>query len=412
MAGNETVDEPKFKPLHPDAARVILEMMPAAVIVTDRAGRIRGFGKAAQELFGYDEAEVLGRDVAMLAASSHRRRHAGYVDRFADSGKGRAMGGSRIENACRKDGSVFPVEISLRETRLDGEACLIGFVRSLASPAMSPRELHALLADLAHASRVASMGALATAIAHELNQPLTAVTSYAQGLRDLIARRDDFAEQGEYLRLLDACIAQAMRAGQLLHRMREFVRGGGPRPRVTSAAAVIDDAIALALINGSKRLVKVTTQIAADLPCVMVDPMLAQQVVFNLLRNAIEAIDGGDGREHRLQISAAPSLEPGFVEIAIEDNGPGIADEVAASLFESFVTTKREGMGIGLAICRQIVGSWGGGSPRAGPTSWAEPPSASPCRWLWWAKAGELGDGGGSYRRGGPAGAGLGGFPA
>lgn len=342
-----------------DQLRVILETSPAAMIVIDDDGIIRGFGKAAQKLFGYREEQAVGQDVAMLMAQPHAARHHGYMKRYQATRERRMMGYTRVENACDCNGHVFPVEITLGEAQVEGRTYYIGFLRDVGEQLADRRQLREILDELAHASRVSAMGAFATAIAHELNQPLTAIANYAEGVRDILARRTDLADREQLVEILDSCSKQAVRAGQLIHRLRDFVRGGQPRAELTDAAALVNNSVTLAMINGFRREVRLETVIPHGLLPVAVDPVQAQQVLFNLIRNAFEAMHAEEGSGGRLRIEVLEHDE-NHVEFVIEDSGPGIDPQVADRMFESFVTTKGGGMGVGLSICKQIVESYGG----------------------------------------------------
>lgn len=350
--------------------RVILETSPAAMIVIDADGIIRGFGKSAQKLFGYSEEAALGRNVSMLMAPPHAALHDQHLKRYQRTGERRMMGFTRVENACDCNGHVFPVEITLGEAQSDGETYYVGFLRDVGEQLADRRQLRNILDELAHASRVSAMGAFATAIAHELNQPLTAIANYSEGVRDILARRTDLADRENLVEILDNCSKQAVRAGQLIHRLRDFVRGGQPRIELVEAADLVNNSLTLAMINGFRRKVKLDTVIPHGLPLVAVDPVQAQQVMFNLIRNAFEAmrVDDSHGGDLRIEVRLH---DQSHIEFIIEDSGPGIDPEVADRLFESFVTTKGGGMGVGLSICKQIVESYGGAiwatrSPRLG----------------------------------------------
>jgi len=329
------------------------------MIVIDEDGLIQAFGKVAQRMFGYAEDEVIGRNVAMLMAAPHQDRHDSYLRHYLETGEKRIIGSSRLENARHADGHLFPVELSITEVYIDELRCFVGFLRDLAQSDGERRQVNTMLTDLAHASRVSAMGALATALAHELNQPLTSIANYTESLRDLLAKRTDVDGVEEYVRILDTCSRQAIRAGQLIHRLREFIKGGEPKTDAIRVDRLVDEAISLALINGFKRNVIIDTDIAPDLSKVLVDPLHGQQVLFNLIRNAFEAMDAEHTDHHRILISAR-SCEDEQIEFAVEDSGSGIDPDVRDSLFQGFVTTKEGGMGVGLAISKQIVESYGG----------------------------------------------------
>lgn len=342
-----------------DRARIMMEIVPTAMIVIDEEGSIQGFSKAAEQMFGYTEQEVAGQNVSLLMSSPHRSRHDGYLRHYRQTGEKRIIGAPRLENARRRDGSVFPMELTIGEMELEGERLFIGFIRQLSKPESDRREISNILAELAHASRISAMGAMATAMAHELNQPLTSIANYADGLKQLISQRADIAGSEEYIGILENCSRQALRAGQLIYRLREFVKGGTPHREAVDINTLLNEAISLAMINGFKKAVGAEANLPDNLLPVYGDHLQVQQVLFNLIRNAIEAMDLEDDSRHDLRITARNVSEE-FVEVCVEDSGPGIDPALADTVFNSFVTTKQDGMGVGLAICKQIVEDHGG----------------------------------------------------
>lgn len=354
-------DEPGhlFSITHSDHAQMLMSIVPVAMVVIDTRGIIQAFSKAAEDTFGYREAEVIGRNVSILMGKPQQARHDGYIARYLATGEKRIIGAPRLENARHADGHTFPMELTIGETVYEGAHFFVGFVRALGRPEFEQRQIGAMLTELAHSSRIAAMGALATAIAHELNQPLTSIANYAEGLRAMIGKGPDFAGRQECLDILDKTCRQAIRSGQLLHRLREFVKGGEPHREPAAAAHLINEALSLALINGYRKSIHVDTVIDEDLPLLHVDALQVQQVLFNLLRNSFEAMDAQPGDRHDLVIHARRG-EGGMAHISVEDSGPGIDPEIADVVFNSFVTTKAGGMGVGLAICKQIVEAHGG----------------------------------------------------
>lgn len=282
----------------------MLDTIPLAVMVVDQGGIVHAFSRQAEEMFGFTEAEVIGQNVRILTPPHVVDRHDEHMDAFARTGQRRIIGSNRIEMARHRAGHQFPIEIKVSEVDLGEQSGFIGYLRAIGSGDLQQREPQAMLAELAQASRVSAMGALATAIAHELNQPLTNIANYTQGLCNLVERQDDFKGRDEVIRVLHVCSSQAVRAGQLIHRLRDFVKGGQPRSEPTRVEDIIRDATALAMINGYKRTVQITYDIPPDLPLVQVDHLQGQQVVFNLLRNAIEATDSEHGGQHEIVIAA------------------------------------------------------------------------------------------------------------
>jgi PAS domain S-box-containing protein len=217
-------------------------------------------------------------------------------------------------------------------------------------------QLHALQAELAHVSRLNTIGHMASAFAHEINQPLSAISNYVQGCRRILNDQSDETSR----RLQDALESandQAQRAGQILRRLRNFMARREIEFQVESIGKLVEDTVALALLGAGDAGVRVTVALDPGVDLVLVDRIQVQQVLVNLLRNATEAMQVSERRE--LTISTA-SAENDMVLLSVADSGPGISDEVASKLFQPFVTTKQQGMGVGLSICRTIIESHGG----------------------------------------------------
>lgn len=339
--------------------RTFLEAIPMALILADEMGHVVAASSMVEQQFGYTEDELKGRNVSMVMGEPHASRHDGYLERYKRTGEPHIIGHPRVENARHRNGHAIAVEVSVGETWIDGVHYFMGMLRPLERQESNRQQIQTLLAELSHMSRVSAMGALATAIAHELNQPLTIIANYAQGAHDMLAQKTADTDNGEILGVLDQCTQQAVRAGQLLHRLREFVRGSEPRTQEVAVDALVDDSVSLALINGNRRDITIERNIPDDLPPLCIDKLQGEQVLFNLIRNAFDAISEMPTGPHMLKITAKMA-DHGFVAISVEDTGPGVEPEVAEHIFDSFVTTKTGGMGIGLAICRQIVESYGG----------------------------------------------------
>jgi signal transduction histidine kinase len=217
------------------------------------------------------------------------------------------------------------------------------------------RELRAKQATLDRSLRLAAASELASALAHELNQPLSAIGAYLRACQLMLARPD--APRDELATTMDKVIAEANRAGSVIRRLRDFFRSGSTRIETVAPARLVADAVATLRERAGAHGV-VVEQPAQDLPDVFVDRVQVEAVLHNLLANAIDALSRAEG-ERRVRIDAAKA-DDGFVRIAVVDNGPGVAAEIEESLFDPFVTTKATGMGLGLAISRSIVDAHGG----------------------------------------------------
>ena len=342
--------------------RSILDTVPDAMVVIDEAGRIVSFSAAAEKMFGYGESELLGENVSTLMPSPDRERHDDYLRRYYETGKRKIIGIGRVTTARRRDGSIFPIDLHIGEAQLGKERVFTGFIHDLSERQETERQLHQLQSELAHVSRVTTMGTLATSIAHELNQPLTAIANYSETARDLLD--DPTPETIEVVKdALTGCAEQSVRAGQIVRRLRDFISGGHPERRVESLSRLINDASAMALVSARERGVEVEISLDRDRDSVFVDRIQIQQVLFNLMRNAIEAMEGS--RTKILEIRSAGG-GTGFVRVSVSDSGPGLDREVAGRLFQPFVSTKPSGMGLGLSICQTIVRGHEG-------RIWAEP---------------------------------------
>jgi two-component system sensor kinase FixL len=238
--------------------------------------------------------------------------------------------------------------------RTDARRTFIGFIRDITERQGTERRLQEIQAELMHSSRLSTMGQMASALAHELNQPLTAVINYAQASRRLLGAG---AGEDRIRPVIDKAVEQASRAGQIIRRLRDFLEKGETERRLEDVNKVVEEATALALVGVKDTGVKVQLEVGRDLPNVVIDKIQIQQVVMNLVRNAVEAMEASERRE--LAISTARTKDD-QVEVAVLDTGPGLAPEVAAQLFQPFVSTKQRGMGLGLSICRTIVEAHGG----------------------------------------------------
>lgn len=341
----------------------ILETIPDAMIVIDERGQILSFSAAAEKVFGYSEAEVVGENVSALMPSPDRERHDYYLARYMMTGERKIIGIGRVTTARHRDGTTFPIDLHIGEARIGDDRVFTGFIRDLTERQQTELRLHDLQSELAHVSRVTAMGTLATSIAHELNQPLTAIANYVETAEELLESPDE--ETISVVReAMRECARESVRAGQIVRRLRDFISRGETERRIESLSRVVNEASALALVGAGDRGVEVEMKLDAGEDLVLVDRIQVQQVVLNLVRNAIEAM--ADSPVRRLIISSR--RVEGHVQVTIEDSGPGLPPEIAARLFQPFMSTKSEGMGLGLSICHTIIQGHGG-------RIWAEPSS-------------------------------------
>ncbi|MBB3949450.1 PAS domain-containing sensor histidine kinase [Aureimonas jatrophae] len=336
--------------------RSILETVPDAMVVIDEEGVIRSFSKAAERLFGLERVAVVGENVRLLMPEPYRSGHDNYLDRYKETGDRRVIGIGRVVLGRRHDGSTFPMELAVGEVATGDERLFIGFIRDLTESRRAEERFSQLQGKLLHMSRYTALGEMASALAHELNQPLTAVSNYLRGCAPILSRLP--GPDGELVaEAVEEAAEQAMRAGRIIRSMREFVTRGDSRRQSEVLAQLIEEASALALVGAREKGVRTIFRLDPMLPKVWVDRIQIQQVLLNLIRNAVEAMDGSSRRE--LTITAIPA-DRDLVEILIADTGPGLDPEAAEKLFQPFNTTKRDGMGVGLSISRTIVEAHGG----------------------------------------------------
>ncbi len=332
--------------------RAVIDNAHDAIIAIDSRGRIDTFNKAAERIFGYRPDEVVGQNVKMLMAPPHRDAHDGYLHNYMTTGVAKIIGIGREVEARRKDGTIFPIDLSVGEMRIGDHRGFTGIIRDISERRQAERKVQELTSELVHVSRLTDMGQLASTLAHELNQPLTAVMNYAEAARAMVATNP--ARSAE---LVTKAAGQAERAGDIIRRLRGFVEKGTVERSAENLTKVVEEAVALATIGAKVDGIRITLDLAPDLPAIKIDKIQIQQVVVNLIRNAIEVLRQAERRILTVRTSVA---DGGIQEVMVADTGPGVASEIAGQLFQPFVSTKKGGMGVGLSISRSIVEAHGG----------------------------------------------------
>ena len=334
----------------------ILASVPDGMIVINESGQILAFSSAAEKLFGYKAQDVIGRDVSLLMGGHDRTNHQSYVQAYLETGKRHIIGVGRVVTARRSDGTMFPIDLKIGEARVGEHFLFTAFVRDLSEQRRNELRMQEMQAELVHFSRMSAVGTMASALAHELNQPLTAVANYLEAARDLLESDSENAREILH-EALDEASRQAVRAGEIVRKLRGYVSRGEIDARAVPLAPLLIDSIALARISGDVADIPIDQQIAQDLGAVLADPIQIQQVVINLLRNGAQAMTGLE--TPRMELTATTETD-GFVSVQVCDNGPGMSEEVRQTLFKPFMTSKSQGMGLGLSICQTIVEAHGG----------------------------------------------------
>jgi two-component system sensor kinase FixL len=336
--------------------RSILETVPDAMIVIDEVGTVTSYSAAAERLFGHAQADVIGANVSMLMPGAERDRHNGYLGRYLATGETHIIGNPRPVTGLRANGETFPLELAVGEAISGGQRIFTGFIRDLTERQRTALKMQELQSELIHVSRLSAMGTMASTLAHELNQPLTAITNYLETTRDLLSDLDP-ATLALVRDALGEAAGQSLRAGQIVRRLREFVARGDVEQRPEPLATLVREAATLGLIGAAEADVVVTIALHDEAAIVLVDRVQIQQVLVNLLRNALQAMRHGTPRE--LGITTVPESK-GCIQISVSDTGGGIAPAMHDRLFQAFATTKDDGMGLGLSICRTIIEAHGG----------------------------------------------------
>jgi two-component system sensor kinase FixL len=336
--------------------RALLDAAVDAIVVIDGQGRIETFNRAAERMFGYRESELIGRNVKVLMPESESDRHDGYLRRYLETGRAKIIGIGREVEARRRDGSVLPAWLSVG--RVEGDPPrFVGFIRDESARVAAERTVAQAQERLAHVARLSTMGEMAAGLAHEINQPLAAIATYAQASERMLDKGNpvDLAEVRESLVQISR---QALRAGDVIRRLRAFVANRELRRERVGCNRLLEDLVALARPDLRANDVAMRLEVEPCLPDIMADVIQLQQVLINLIRNAIDSTlqSGGSRREIVLRAVSCPE----GIEISVDDQGPGVAPEALARLFTPFFTTKPQGTGLGLAISRTIVQAHGG----------------------------------------------------
>jgi len=356
-------DSPLWPPQELEAESLFGALIKTAVdgiMVIDEAGLVQVYNQACENLFQYRQDEVLGRNVKMLMPQTYRDNHDRYLEHYRTTGEARILGIGREVAGQRKDGSTFPMYLSVGEGLIAGKRLFVGIVHDL-SALYREREafearLLTLREELVHVARVSEMGQVSAGIAHELNQPLAAMLNYSNAAKRLATSGAPDA-MAKVETMIGKIAEQAERAGQIVRRMRDFLEKRAGSHGVEDIVTIAEDAMALGLIGAKIPAVAIHFQPEPDLPPVLADRVQIQQVLVNLLVNAVEAMAASPRRELTLTVTRH---DPGFVEVIVTDTGPGIDHAIAERLFSPFVTTKPHGMGIGLAISKSIIEAHGG----------------------------------------------------
>ena len=338
-------------------AKAVVDTAAEAVITIDTHGRIETFNWAAQNMFGYSTGDIVGKNVRILMPEPYYTNHDQYIERYLQSHQAHVIGKGRDVTGRRKDGSLFPIRVSVSEVVSQSERKLVGLIRDLSEQRAAEQEAREHRERLAHVDRLNMLGEMATGIAHEINQPLSAMSMYAQsGIRFLehtTPRLDRLRDALEKLSI------QAHRAGAIIERMQQLGKQRESRLERIDCNELIGEVHYLAETEAHIRDMMIELDLCPEPRSVFGDPVQIQQVVLNLLRNGMEAMEIRNNRNENHIVLRTECTDNGF-KVSVIDSGVGVSTDVAELLYQPFSTTKKTGMGLGLSICRSIISAHGG----------------------------------------------------
>ncbi len=336
----------------------VMDAAVDAIIIIDEKGSILRFNRAAQQMFGYSAGFVRGKNVKTLMPQPQRDKHDGYVKNYLDTRQPRIIGTGREETGLRQDGTAFPILLSVGEIEQEaGGRQFVGIIRDLTEEKAAQEQVHQLEEQLLHADRLVILGELTAGIAHEINQPLTAIAAYADAGKHLISRNTAHNPQDIH-GICERIGEQSRRAGEVVQRLRKLVRTGTVSKAPHDLNTIIRSILLLFEYELKKSNISLEFFPVQNLQKLYLDEIQIQQILVNLVKNSMDAISAAGSPNGRIEIRV--SVVGNEVVVAVEDNGPGVPLNLHPQIFESFFTTKPKGVGLGLSICKSIAAAHGG----------------------------------------------------
>jgi len=343
-----------------DANERLIALLDAAVdalVIIDAKGNIELFNHAAQIMFGYSKQEVFGQNIKMLMPAPFSIEHDKYLSCYLDSGEAKIIGKGRKVKGKKSNGEEFPIYLSVGEVKNSSHIQFVGIIRDISEQERDRIEASQSKERLSHASRLSSMGELAAGIAHEMNQPLSAISSYAQASKRLLHSATGDSEI-KVVAALDKICDQAIRASEVINRLRTFVKKRVAQRETVDLNALIFETVNLAKLDARIIDHEVILKLCHhNKPQLIADPVQIQQVLLNLIRNGIDAMENIKGAPLRIH---SQWLSDKIIEVSVIDCGLGIDEKTSSDIFNPFFTTKEAGMGMGLTVSQNIIHAHGG----------------------------------------------------
>lgn len=335
----------------------LLEAAVDAIVIIDEAGLIRRFNRAAEEMFDFSEAEVLGCNVNMLMPEPHRSNHDRYLKRYSKTGQASIIGAGREVTGLKKNGDIFPMFLSVGEIKRKGEGRYVGIIRDLSEVQAGREQVRQLEEQLLHADRLVILGELTAGIAHEINQPLTAIAAYADAGKTMMERNAE-VPGADINSIFEKIAVQSRRAASVVQKLRKLVRSGSVSKAQHDINQIIRNTLLLFEYEIKNENIDLRFYPMNSLEELYVDEIHIQQIMVNLVKNSIDAISQSGASQGRIDIRIKKVASE--VLVSVTDNGPGVPENNRQQLFESFFTTKPKGVGLGLSICKTIAAAHGG----------------------------------------------------
>jgi two-component system sensor kinase FixL len=343
-----------------DANARLIALLDAAVdglVIIDGKGNIELFNNAAQKMFLYSSQDVLGKNIKMLMPTPFSDEHDQYLSSYLSSGENKIIGKGRKVRGKKSNGEEFPIFLSVGEVKDSSHAQFVGIIRDISELERDRIEAQESRERLSHASRLSSMGELAAGIAHEMNQPLSAISSYSQASKRLLLARSQNNEE-KVVAALDKICEQAIRASEVISRLRAFVKKRVAQRESVDLNELIHQTVNLAKVDTRFLDHEVIIELNQHIqPKLLADPVQIQQVLLNLIRNGIDAMEHIRGAPLRIQTQW---LSDELIEVSVIDCGDGMDEDVSNGIFTPFMTTKETGMGMGLPVSQTIIHAHGG----------------------------------------------------